>query len=368
MRNNNNIVGDATSSSSKTSSVLPSNRFPTFIASSKEQSLVKKYSSISISSQSKPITNKQPHHHHINTNTIISTIHHDIQSLQNQVTNNNSKLPFHQSHNSIHNNNNNSNFNAQHHKHKKRQHNRNNKPQLFYSTKTLHSTHSKCFSSDINEYHAYHTIHTMNNDNTYANEHTLTKPNIIYEKIHLKTPQFPMKSKAVNNGITHVNTSDNTDIHVQQNGKELIGKGSISNIKININEKFRRSLEKNRKLMDVNEDNKDDDDNDIKRNRSVPDGKGNGKENEVKCLKEVINRMQKVIYMKDNEIDKLKGIINRKGCLKCNCSNRSVNAVKNKIEAIINKYNNNNNTGDNNSNERINTLLNEIKCAIKEDD
>jgi hypothetical protein len=208
----------------------------------------------------------------------------------------------------------------------------------------------------------------MNNDNTYANEHTLTKPNIIYEKIHLKTPQFPMKSKAVNNGITHMNTSDNTDIHVQQNGKELIGKGSISNIKININEKFRRSLEKNRKLMDVNEDNKDDDDNDIKRNRSVPDGKGNGKENEVKCLKEVINRMQKVIYMKDNEIDKLKGIINRKGCLKCNCSNRSVNAVKNKIEAIINKYNNNNNTGDNNSNERINTLLNEIKCAIKEDD
>ena len=366
MRNNNNIVGDAISSS-KTSSVLPSNRFPTFIASSKEQSLVKKYSSISISSQSKPIiTNKQPHNHHINTNSIISTIHHDIQSLQNQTASNNSKLPFHQSHNSIHNNNNNSGLNAHHHKHKKRQHNRNNKPQLFYSTKTLHSTHSKCFSSDINEYHAYHTIHTMNNDNTYTNEQTLTKPNIIYEKIHLKTPQFPMKSKAVNNGITNTNTSVNTDIHVQQNGKELIGKGSISNIKININEKFRRSLEKNRKLMDVNEDNKDDDDNDIKRNRSVPDGKGNGKENEVKCLKEVINRMQKVIYMKDNEIEKLKGIINKKGCGKCNCSNSSVNAVKSKIEAIINKYNNNNNAD--RDNERINSLLHEIKCAIKEID
>ena len=365
MRNNNNIVGDAISSS-KTSSVLPSNRFPTFIASSKEQSLVKKYSSISISSQSKPIiTNKQPHNHHINTNSIISTIHHDIQSLQNQTASNNSKLPFHQSHNSIHNNNN-SGLNAHHHKHKKRQHNRNNKPQLFYSTKTLHSTHSKCFSSDINEYHAYHTIHTMNNDNTYTNEQTLTKPNIIYEKIHLKTPQFPMKSKAVNNGITNTNTSVNTDIHVQQNGKELIGKGSISNIKININEKFRRSLEKNRKLMDVNEDNKDDDDNDIKRNRSVPDGKGNGKENEVKCLKEVINRMQKVIYMKDNEIEKLKGIINKKGCGKCNCSNSSVNAVKSKIEAIINKYNNNNNAD--RDNERINSLLHEIKCAIKEID
>ena len=352
MRNNNNIVGEPTTLS-KTSSVLPSNRFPVFISSSKEPSLVKKYSSISISSQSK-LNTKKPLH--IKTNPIISTIHHDIQSLQNQTNN---KPPVHQSHNSIHhNNNNNANVNAS--KHKTRQHNR-NKPQLFYSTKTLHSTHSKCFSTDINEYHAYNTIHTMKNDNTYSTEQTLTKPNIIYEKIHLKTPQFPMKSKAVNNGITNANTSINTDIYVQQqNGKELIGKGSISNIKININEKFRRSLEKNRKWMDGNEDN-DDNNNDIKRNRSVPDGKGNGKENEVKCLKEVINRMQKVIYMKDNEIEKLKGIISKRECVNCNCNNNS-NAVKSKIEAIINKYNNNTD-----NNERINSLLNEIKCAVMED-
>ena len=162
-----------------------------------------------------------------------------------------------------------------------------------------------------------------------------------------------MKSKTVNNGITNVNTSVNTDVQVQQNGKELIGKGSISNIRISINEKFRRSLEKNRKWIDVSGD--DNDDGDVKRNRSVPDG--NGKENEVNCLKDAINQMQRMICMKDNEIEKLKAIICKRECVKC-----SGDGVRNKIEMIINKYN-----GNTHNNESITSLLNEIKCAVMEE-